>query len=85
MNNSRAVPPPTYIYVHVPQYNVFLPCTQSDHWHFIDDGPLFDNLESCIDHYMIFPDGLPTMLRHPVSPSGKSMATPVHKVWLPCP
>ena len=55
---------------------------QSDHWHFIDDGPLFDNLESCIDHYMLFPDGLPTRLRHPVSPSGKSMTTPARKVRL---
>ena len=55
---------------------------QSDRWHFIDDGPLFDNLEGCIDHYMLFPDGLPTILRHAVSPSGKAVATPSRKVCI---
>ena len=47
-----------------------LPPSQGDLWYFIDDGPLFDSLGAVIDHYMLFPDGLPTLLRYPVPPSG---------------
>lgn len=46
---------------------------QSDLWYFIDDGPLFDSLPAVIDHYMLFQDGLPTILRHPVNTSGKKI------------
>ena len=53
----------------------FCCCTtlQGDLWYFIDDGPLFDSLPSVVDHYMLFPDGLPTLLRYPVSPMGTKM------------
>ena len=56
-------------------------CRQSDRWYFIDDGPLFDTLEGAIDHYMLFPDGLPTILRYPVPPpASKPLPNPTRKV-----
>ena len=56
-------------------------CWQSDRWYFIDDGPLFDTLEGAIDHYMLFPDGLPTILRYPVPPpASKPLPNPTRKV-----
>lgn len=39
-------------------------------WYFIDDGPLFDSLPAVVDHYMMFVDGLPTLLKCPVPPPG---------------
>ena len=45
-----------------------LSLSQSDRWYYIDDGPLFDSLSSCMDHYMMFADGLPTILRYPIDP-----------------
>ncbi|XP_071521228.1 tyrosine-protein kinase HTK16 isoform X2 [Panulirus ornatus] len=35
---------------------------------FIDDGPYFDSLESLVDHYIRFMDGLPCCLVTPVQP-----------------
>lgn len=46
---------------------------ESDLWYFIDDGPLFDSLPAVMDHYMMFQDGLPTVLRHPVNSVGKKI------------
>lgn len=54
--------------------------SQGDLWYFIDDGPLFDSLGAVIDHYMLFPDGLPTLLRFPVSPSGGSKTSNASKL-----
>ncbi len=49
---------------------------QSDLWYFIDDGPLFDSLPAVIDHYMLFQDGLPTLLRYPVNSRGQKVYPP---------
>ena len=52
------------------------PTPQGDLWYFIDDGPLFDSLPAVIDHYMMFVDGLPTLLRYPVPIPGSSRPNP---------
>ena len=51
------------------QLSLFIP-SQFDKWYFADDGPLFDSLSSFVEHYMMFADGLPTLLRYPVPPPG---------------
>ncbi|KAF2361846.1 Ankyrin repeat-containing domain [Trinorchestia longiramus] len=40
---------------------------------YIDSGPLFSCLESLVDHYTRFEDGLPALLTHPVSPCNSSV------------
>ena len=52
------------------------PPPQGDLWYFIDDGPLFDSLPAVVDHYMLFVDGLPTLLRYPVPIPGSSRPNP---------
>lgn len=39
----------------------------------IDDGPYFPSLETLVDHYLRFVDGLPCRLRTPVGPSQSHM------------
>lgn len=40
-----------------------------DKYYFIDNGPYLDSLEHLIQHYTLFPDGLPNKLEVPVSPA----------------
>lgn len=56
----------TLVYNQMP-YHYEIVC-ESDRWYFIDDGPLFDSLPAVIEHYMLFTDGLPTLLRFSVPP-----------------
>ena len=56
---------------------------QGDLWYFIDDGPLFDSLPAVVDHYMLFVDGLPTLLRYPVPIPGSSRPNPNKAVSFP--
>lgn len=58
----------TLVYNQMP-YHYEIVC-ESDLWYFIDDGPLFDSLPAVVDHYMLFTDGLPTLLRFPVPAPG---------------
>ncbi|KAH1023327.1 hypothetical protein HUJ04_012553 [Dendroctonus ponderosae] len=44
---------------------------------FIDDGPLLNSLEHLVEHYSTLPDGLPTVLTHPVPPPPKPDAPPI--------
>lgn len=39
-----------------------------DNFYYIDDGPYLDSLEMLVEHYMMFPDGLPCKLQTPVAP-----------------
>lgn len=47
-------------------------CLQGDMF-CIDDGPYFPSLETLVDHYLHFVDGLPCQLRTPVGPSQSLM------------
>lgn len=45
---------------------------------FIDIGPYLDSLEHIIDHFMTWPDGLPTTLQVPVPPPPKPQLPELH-------
>ena len=40
---------------------------QADRWFYIDDGPLFETLPHLVDHYLQYADGLPCVIKIPVS------------------